>query len=343
MNKPTVRDIAKRTGLSAASVSRALKGGTGVSEYNRKAILTAAEELGYARTNFKIPGSVEGNLIALFAPSLKNPFYADLMDNCIQRLTSLGYQPVIASFNREDAPFEVVLENLSPLPTKGLILLEAMHDPASYLNAIHRLNVPAVLLLNRPIDGFTGSTVIQDNFQAGYTAARHLIELGHRKIVFLNGPHSAPALRDRIDGYQKAMENYGLPFEAEWVYEGDLAAESGKKLARHFLEGGQGVVDAVICANDLMAIGFMDEFKKSGKHIPEDISLMGFDDIMISGITGIDLTTMRQNSPEMGRRTAELLHHRIQDPQCQSENVIFDPTLIVRNTTASKIEQTETA
>jgi len=337
MNKTTVRDIAKETGVSAATVSRALNGMSGVSAYNRQIILAAAEKLGYAHTNFKKPiNSVDANLIALFAPSLKNPFYADLLDNCIQRLSVLGHQPIIASFSLEKAQFIDVLDNLSSLPLKGLILLSALYDPTNYLDAIHKTRIPTVLLLNRPLDGFNGSTVIQDNFQAGYTATRHLIELGHKKIVFLNGPRSAPAMQDRINGYQKATANYGLICDSDWIFEGDLTADSGRKLAKRFLENQRSLPDALICANDLMAIGFMDEFKKSGKCIPEDISLIGFDDIMISGIAGIDLTTMRQNSQDMGRQTAELLHRRIINPQCQNENVIFDPKLVVRKTTAPK-------
>ena len=335
MKQVTIRDIAKIAGVSPATVSRALSGSSGVSRAKRDYITDMAHKNGYFTEEEAYHARQNSRMIALIAPSMANPFYANLFDHCEQSLLRLGYIPFLFSSNILDNP-DTGLLPLQQMPLAGILVIEAVRDPESYISQLLSLNLPLVMMLNHPLRSAASSYVVQDNFQAGYIAARYLIEQGHQRIYFLGGPKNTPALGYRIDGFKRALDNYNLTCQREWILEGDLTPESGRLFARRCLHDFSRRPDALICANDLMAIGFLDEMQKAGKKIPEDISLIGFDDIPSSSLSSISLTTLRQEWGVMSSKAVELLHRQIVSPDKPPENITLDPTLIIRHTVAQK-------
>nr|WP_279323610.1 LacI family DNA-binding transcriptional regulator [Anaerotruncus rubiinfantis] len=334
VEKYTARDIAELAGVSPATVSRVLNGTAGVGQEKRAKILEIARSLGYAPSgsSYENRRARSSNIVAIFIRDVRNPFYADIIYHAQEALLENGYIPVAM-------PFKGTLQELQELaktdvPSSfGGVLMMPPADPEQAKEAVRLFSCPMVLLLNRHLNDFDGNVVIQDNFQAGYTAARHLIELGHRHIAFLMGPADSPAMIARYDAYRQALKNYNLPYRDDYLIPGDLTMECGRRSAQAYLPRLDQLPHALICCNDLMAIGFLDECRKRQVSIPETMSIIGFDDIPFSAVAGIDLTTMRQKSGEMGRRAAELLHKKISAPSSANECVIYDPQLIVRKTT----------
>ena len=165
----------------------------------------------------------------------------------------------------------------------------------------------------------------------------HLIELGHRHIGFIKGPGVSSASSQRFAGYRQVMQNYGLPFEENFVFESDLKLETGRSLADDFCKL-EKRPSAMVIVNDMTAIGFMDGCRNAGIRIPEDLSIVSFDNIAMASMYGIELTTISQRVDEMGAKAAHLMLKQLNDKDAKPERIIMEPTLIVRKTTCEHTE-----
>ena len=190
-----------------------------------------------------------------------------------------------------------------------------------------------IVFVNRFLDLQNYDSVISDNFQAGYMAAMHLIELGHKRLGFISGHRYSSASVRRMEGFKQAIKNCFLPVREEDFWEGDLKMSTGSELARQFLNQDSRPTGIAI-ANDMMALGFLDYCKSVHFSVPENLSIVSFDDIIFSKLNGIELTTVSQHGKEMGEKAAELILRRIQTPDAEYKKIILDPTLIVRGSTA---------
>ena len=216
----------------------------------------------------------------------------------------------------------------------GLILITAQEEKIE--EKLKMMDIPKVLV-NRILPSYTGDSVLIDNFQAGYLAVMHLIELGHRHIGFIKGPGVSSASSQRFAGYRQAMQNYGLPFEENFVFESDLKLETGRSLADAFCKL-EKHPSAMVIVNDMTAIGFMDGCRNAGIRIPEDLSIVSFDNIAMASMYGIELTTISQHVDEMGEKAAHLMLKQLNDRDAKPERIIMEPTLIVRKTTCEHTE-----
>ncbi|MCL2035538.1 MAG: substrate-binding domain-containing protein [Oscillospiraceae bacterium] len=211
-------------------------------------------------------------------------------------------------------------------------------EPSDFIQRLQKIGCPLVLILNCPVQDFDGSVVYLDNYQAGYIAARHLIELGHKDIAYLSGATNPIVSNTRHNGICSALNNYNL-VSGNVVFPGNSTLECGRKAAEQYLACKDSLPSALICYNDLMAIGFIDECRKNNIHVPEVVSVIGFDDISVASLEGIALTTMRQPTVEMTKKAIDLLHQKIINPFFSCERIIMDPTLVIRKTTIAP-EQT---
>lgn len=329
--KYSISDVAAMLGVSKSTVSRAINGNPGVGEELRKKVLELVKEIGYT-PNTIAQGLSKGhiNIIALILGDIRNPFYADLTFNIQKILNSHGYMVMV--FNSEyDVQRELELLNLTmQFHFAGLILITAQEEQVE--NTLHTMDLPMVLV-NRILPSYTGDSVLIDNFQAGYMAAIHLIELGHRNIGFICGPGTSSASKQRFGGYCQALQNYALPFHKEYIYDSDLKMETGKALAARFNTELEQKPSAMIIVNDMTAIGFMDGCREAGIIIPDQLSIVSFDNINLSGIKGIELTTISQNVDKMSEHAANLMLKQLQHKDSKPERIIMEPTLILRNTT----------
>jgi LacI family transcriptional regulator len=173
-----------------------------------------------------------------------------------------------------------------------------------------------------------------DNFQAGYMATKHLVDLGHPNVAFLSGSMTSSAISQRYQGYLQVLDNYQIPYSDKHLFYGDLKMENGYEIGRQYGKNLRSLPSAVVSSNDLMALGFINALVEQGVSVPERISVASVDNIRFSALHTINLTTVNHPYLEMGRQTARLILRRIEDPGAKAERIILEPELIVRGTTA---------
>lgn len=326
-----ISDVAEMLGVSKSTVSRAINGKEGVGEELRKRVLDLVDEIGY-KPNTIAQSLSRGrvNIVALILGDIRNPFYADLAFNIQRILNSHGYMVMV--FNSEyDVHREIeFLKTTIQFNFMGLILITAQTEIVA--DILDSMDIPMVLV-NRMVPSYKGDSVLTDNFQAGYMAVMHLLELGHKRIGFIRGPGVSSASSQRFEGYRQALHNFSLPFNEEYVYDSDLKMETGSTLAGTFVRDLEVRPSAMVVVNDMTAIGFIDGCRENGLVIPEDLSIVSFDNIEFSAMKGIELTTISQHVDKMGEQAARLMLKQLQEKESKPERIILEPTLIVRNTT----------
>ena len=326
----TITDIAEALNVSTASVSRALSGAPGVSSGLRERITSFCSEVGYLPNSFSKSSSSEKlDIIALILGDIRNPFYANLAFTIQKRLTEEKYMTMV--FNSEyDEQKELEFINLAEqFHFAGLMLITAQSEAIA-----QKLNETALpkVLVNRILPHYEGDSILTDNFQAGYEAALHLINLGHQDIGFIAGPGVSSASSQRFSGFAQAMRNYGLPVHEEYIWHSDLKLETGRQIAQEFLKMDPRPT-AIVSVNDMTSLGFIDVCRNTGLSIPGDLSIISFDDIPIASLHGIQLTTVSQHAEEMGDKAAQLMIRRLEDPSREPERIILKPLLMDRQTT----------
>lgn len=329
--KYSISDVAEMLGISKSTVSRAINGNSGVGEELRKKVLDLVEEIGY-KPNTIAQSLSRGrvNIVALILGDIRNPFYADLAFNIQRILSSHGYMVMV--FNSEyDVQREIEFLKITiQFNFAGLILITAQSEKIE--DMLNTMDVPMVLV-NRILPSYTGDSVLTDNFQAGYMAVMHLLELGHKHIGFIRGPLVSSASYQRFEGYQQALRNFNLPFNEAYVYDSDLKMETGHQIACRFIEEQKVRPSAMVIVNDMTAIGFIDGLRENGISIPEELSIVSFDNIELSAMKGIELTTISQHVDQMSEHAARLMLKQLKDKESKPERVILEPTLIARKTT----------
>lgn len=335
----TITEVAEMLGVSPSTVSRAMNHSPGVSDAVRKKVLDFVNEIGY-RPNTIAQSLSRGrsNMVALILGDIRNPFYADLAFGIQKYLEGRGF--IVTTFNSEyDYQKEVqFIQYARQYHFAGIILVTVNSEESNtYLT---NLDLP-VLLVNRIMPNFKGPLVVIDNFQAGYIATRHLINLGHKRIGFFSGQHkTSTASHQRFLGYRQALENYQMNYHRDYcVFDLDWRMETGYRAAESFFSGHTPPQrpSAVLLANDLLALGFMDYCGKHDIVIPDEVSIISFDNISYSDLSQIQLTTVSQHADKMSRTAAELMYELLTSPPKEPKRVILEPTLIERKTTAAYI------
>lgn len=326
----TITDIAETLHVSTASVSRAISGAPGVSQKLRDKIIAFCDEIGYrpnaASRNFS---SQNQDTVALILGDIRNPFYSNLAFTIQKHLNEHHYMTMVFNSEYDETKELEFIGIAEQFHFSGLMLITAQSEAmAAKLN---ETPLPKVLV-NRILPHYNGDSVLTDNFQAAYEATLHLINLGHKEIGYISGPCNSSAATQRYDGFSQAMKNYSLPISERFIWHSDLKMETGQKIAREFLKL-EKPPTAIVSINDMTSLGFIDVCKDAGIRIPEDLSVISFDDIPIASLHGIELTTVSQHVEEMGRIASELMLKQLQNPHAEAERIIMTPELIVRKTT----------
>lgn len=327
----TISDVADALGVSRATVSRAISNSPGVGEELRKRVLAYVKEIGYA-PNTLAQSFSKGrmNFIALVLGDIRNPFYSELAFFIQKELNENGYMVMVFNSEYDEQKEIEYIRMAARFNFAGLILFTAQTKEIE--RELENLNIPKVLV-NRMLDRYQGSSVLLDNFKAGYIAAMHLIELGHKKIGFIDGHTTSSASRQRFEGYKQALKNYGLECWNEDVMYSDLKMETGDRLAEEFIHRTGEKPSALIIVNDMTALGFLNRCKEEGIHVPKELSIVSFDDIIFSSMKDVELTTVSQHADEMSGHAVRLMLKQLKEKDGTPERIILDPTLIVRKTT----------
>lgn len=326
---PRVRDVAQLANVSTATVSRALSRPDLVSDATRQAVMRAVEQTGYtinlAARNLRRQRT--GCILAL-VPNLANPFFAAILAGINSELKGHGLSLLVADTTADaDAP-DMLVEFAHRSRTDGLIVLDGA-IPAAMLT---RDACPPVVLACEWIEGLDAPRVTADNGAGSAMAARHLVDLGHRRILQLTGPAQNPLTIARRAGAEEVLAAAGLPMGDAARIEGDFTLASGQRAARAILAMHPRPT-AVLCHNDEMACGLMGALQKGGVAVPRDISIIGFDDIDMSAHVTPALTTIRQQRDAIGAVAARTLLALLEKAETAPRTVL-PVDLILRSSTA---------
>lgn len=327
--KVSIFDVAKKSGLSVVTVSRVLNNASSVRPKNRDKVLQAMKELDY-QPNAAARSLARGKtgIIGLTLTTLDDSFFDAVVKEINDRLAVQGYFLALSISSGDDDSFRRSLFQEDRVD--GVILLSPLRED-EYIMELKKRKIPFVLIDNQHRNPSVPSVVV-DNFKGGYEATRHLIDLGHRQIAHIRGPDPFLSSRERERGYLEAMEEAGLqPLE---VVRATFEVSEGYRIARQWIETDR-LPTAVFAADDYLALGVLDALKNEGIRVPRDISIVGFDDQILSSEFRPRLTTVRQPAARIGQTGVELLLKSMEGNAVKrGATVMLEPELIVRETTA---------
>lgn len=330
-------DVAKKAGVSVATVSRALCKPETVKPETRKKVQVAIQELNYKpnmlarqfRTN-------ETKTIMVVVPDIANPFFSRVLRGIESVAHKKGYQVLLGDTSNNIDQEQRYLEILKQRLADGMILLTARMDKDSLLEISQ--DYPVVLACEY-IEGSDIPIVSIDNISSARKVTEHLIKLGHTRIAHITGPTNVILSRDRFKGYKQALETNDLSYEDVLVQEGDFTYESGFNQMSKLLALNNRP-SAVFAANDEMAIGAIKAVKLQGLKVPEDIAIVGFDNIKVSSIFEPALTTISQPKFEMGNVAMELLLKILDGQEVKRKQFVLADELIIRESCGGKVNST---
>ncbi|MFJ1654490.1 LacI family DNA-binding transcriptional regulator [Streptomyces sp. NPDC088337] len=329
MRPPTIRDVAARAGVSKSLVSLVLRGSGSVRPDKRQAVLAAVEELGY-RPNAAARSLSERRTrtVGVLLNDMRNPWFVELLDGLNSCLHDAGLHMLLADGHLNRRLGEDLTRTFTELRVDGLVAVGTLRDPRALRVAAGR--VPTVVAGAREPELPGVDVVAGDDERGARLATEHLVALGHRHIAHIAGQGAVGDLRRR--GFEAAMRAHGLAGTAV-VEQGDLTEEGGYRATVRLLSRTRRPT-AVFAVNDMACVGALSAAEESGLRVPGDLSLAGYDNTYLSRLRHLWLTTVDNASHDVGRRAAQRLLDRIDDPHLPRTVDLTSPALEVRGTTA---------
>jgi DNA-binding LacI/PurR family transcriptional regulator len=322
----TIYDVAERARVSIATVSRVMNGSGHVAAETRDRVLAAAEALGYQpRASARGLALNSTETIAIVFPYVSGPYFAAMISGVETEARQHDYHLLVYTVPAN--PAEESFLPLLPARVDGMILADRCVSP-EYLAELAQRGVPCVLL-GGEVPGLVMNTITPENRSGAYQATLHFIDHGYRRIAIIAGPPSSDHSTERLLGYRDALAERDLPFNEDYVVGGDFHEDSGRDAMLRFLDLPE-PPEAVLASNDLMAIGAMGAIRSRGLRIPEDVALIGFDDLPMVAYLEPPLTTVRQSLYEMGSLAMRMLLRHIRDDTLPAETVSLPTELVVR-------------
>ena len=326
-----MNDVAKKANVSVATVSRVLNNSTSVNDSTRSKILKAIKELNYQpnRVAKRLRSkSVSSNLIGVLIPDIQNPFYVDVLRGIEDVASTKNYALIMCNFGQDKEREKMYLEILQSESIDGLIAAPASEDDPQLKKMLS--NGMPVVCVDRGLKDVDVDVVLVNNVDGAYKAVDYLAKAGYRRIAYIAGMPTIPSSRLRERGYREALEDNGLTFDPDLVRYGDSKHESGVKLCNELL-GLPYPPDAIFTGNNLITLGALETIHQRKLKIPEQIAIVGFDDMYWSSSLNPPLTAVKQPAYEIGKRAAELLIQRIDEPTRQSIQMIMNAELKIRS------------
>ncbi|WP_282785444.1 LacI family DNA-binding transcriptional regulator [Nocardia sp. CC201C] len=330
MTRPTMEDVAARAGVSRALVSLVMRGSPKVSEHRRRAVLDAAKELGY-QPHFlaRSLASRTSNLVGVMVSDLRNAYFAEVVEGMDAAAQEAGLELILNTGRRSAARERGALESLLSFRPGGIILLSPVLPAAAIREAAQRC---PVVLVSRTSNIAGVDTVNDDGETGAGLAVDHLVSLGHRRIVHFDGG-AAFAAGPRRKGYTAAMERHGLePMVIASEHTDAAGAAAVWKLLNVFSPGT--FPTALVCGNDFNAFGAMSALDEAGLRVPEDVSVVGYDNTSLAALRYVSLTTIDQPRTRIGQLAVAALTQRLRDGRTEPLRSRVEPALVVRSTTA---------
>ena len=326
----TMQQIAQIARVSKRTVSRALNNQYGISEETKKIIFDIAAELNYRPNALaRALATKQTKTLGLIVSDIADPFYAKLVRGVEDIAAKNNYSAIIFS---TDEDYEKELKSVCISIEKKLdgILLTATQTHNKDILELKERNIPFVLM-NRHFDDIETDYVIDDNKKGAYDVVDHLAKLGYKKIAYISGPPQISSVRERLQGYKDALAYNNIDFDKTLVVESNLRMEDGERTTKSLLRMIKNKPIAIFAFSDLLAIGALKAIKEKGLKVPDDIALVGYDDIEFAALLEVPLTTVAQPSYEIGKKAAEILINKLQKQNMSEfQQVVLTPQLVIR-------------
>lgn len=332
MARPTLKDVAQRAGVTTATVSYALSGKRPISEQTKQRVMEAIAELDYVPDlNARGLSMRDSKLIGVVVPQtepgerlmFQNSFYSEILGSIEYYARQEGYHILISATDANESYLTLAKKrNLDGIIVIGMY-------PDEFYQQMKKTQIPIVLIDSYCNDHYYHNIRIDDAY-GSYLATRHMLDSGHEHIAFFVGQMKENGvMKKRLLGYQQALEESGIPFRGEYVFEGQIDYNSGIDLAKGLIASGLPAT-GIVAAADILAIGAMKGLYEAGRRVPDDYSIIGFDDVEISQYLTPGLTTVRQQISLKGQKAVELLLKHIEDPTLPKQEEILPLQLVVR-------------
>lgn len=331
---PGMREVAEHAGVSVATVSNVLNRPEIVTEATRQRVKAAIEQLGFIRngTAHQLRAG-RSNHLGLVVLDVTNPFFTEVARGVEDAANKAGYVVILCNSDNAPEKEQRYLHMLQEQRAAGILITPVQSDIA-YLEQLSQQHI-AVVLLDRPSRAHTLCSVAIDDVLGGELALNHLLELGHRRIAFVSAPLNLCQYAERHQGARRAIQRAGLDPDdvLSDIFLAVPNALAGEQCVETILSAPDRPT-AIFCVNDFLALGLMRGLSLRGVNIPDDIALIGYDDVVFAGMLSPALTSIRQPKYQLGRAAAELLLHEIGEAEKhQHTQIVYQPELIARNST----------
>lgn len=332
--KPTVKDVARRAGVSPSTVSRVISDNPRISQATRERVLKEMEALQYhpnaiarslARSRTRIIGVV---MPSRETDVLLNPFFPEALRGIVMAAARFDYDILLSTNSKNKEELDVIKTFIGGGKVDGLILMRSRENDPN-LRYLGKTDFPFALIGS--CEGFDGNHVDNDNIRAAYELTRHILETGKRNIYFASGSLAYRVTQDRLAGYRQALAEYGLPFSEHQLFTGEFDEESGMRIGQAIFRGSD-KPDAVICTDDVIAFGLSRTITGLGYRIPEDLAIGSFNNSVLSRYSDSQLTTVDIRAFDLGQKSVELLMAAI-DEGTRNGTAIIEHQLIKRKST----------
>jgi LacI family transcriptional regulator len=339
MRSITIRDVAQRAGVSVGTVSNALNQPGIVAAETRRHIFKAIDETGYIRNSAarQLRG-LRSPAIGLVVLDIDNPFFTDVARGVDAVASTVDHLLILCSSGGARSREDQQLRLLEEQRVTGVLMTPTGRRASAFHDKVRARGTPIVLLDRRSTRRDQCSVAV-DDVEGGQLAARHLVELGHTRVAFINGPCGITQFKDRRAGFVAALADAGLTLsvtndiEMSTVTPAITAAIADGEAAAKKVLLQRKPPTAIFCGNDLFALGAEHAILESGRRLPEDVALIGYDDVPFAALAFVPLTSVRQPSYELGHRGARLLLDEASGISHRHEHVTFTPELVVREST----------
>ena len=323
----TLKEIAKLAGVSTATVSHVINGTRFVSEETKKKVLKVIEDVGY-RTNFiaRSLRSKKSYTIGLIVPDISNSFFAAITETIAKHLKEKGYRLILANSD-ENKEYEKEEINVFTSQIIDGLIIAPVADDHTFMQDLVDENYPVVFIDRKPT-GYVRDCVLADNFNGSFDATTAFIKQGHKKIGIITGLQGLTTTSERLQGYKEALSKHNLPVEERLIKYGNSKYESGYSSVEELLKNTD--MTALYVGNNSMTIGAVNCLIDNNVKIPEDISVIGFDDYAWAKITNPPLTVVKQPIYKMSVKAVELLLKRINEGGDDFSDYIFPTEIVYR-------------
>ena len=332
---PDIRTVAAVAKVSIATVSRTINGSPLVSDRLSKRVWQAIRQLNYfPNTHARTLVSGRSRLFGIIVENITNPFFPELIQKFEEIAVAHGYEILVSSSNSDPMVLTSCVRRMLERKVEGVAVMTFGEEEPVLDQLVHR-NVP-IVLAEFKLDDPKASTILLDYSTGIHAAVNHLVGLGHSKIAFLAGPHKLHSAITRENDFRTAMKAAALPIQKEWIIECDHTLKGGVA-GYGQLQGLGKRPTAIVCSNDMTAIGVLRAAYMEGLHVPQDLSVIGLDDIDFAEFTLPPLTTICLSRADLARAAFEALRHQAEDPgdPNMQREFLVSTSLVIRGSTAA--------